>query len=146
MIEVSNQKTVLLVNGASLATNATTTANVDTRGFDSCRIAVFSSITNAPAVLKVEHSDTTDATTFATINATAGTDFTAAASSATTTNPSAVFDIVTAGLRRYLRFTYTGASAATSNVVAIAELGRPLTGIDSATDLSAANWVTVPSR
>jgi len=145
MIEVSNQKSVLLLNSAAAATNATATANVDTRGYDSCRIALWQSTTNAPTALKVEHSDTTDATAFVTINATGGTDFTIAASSSTTTNPTAVFDIVTAGLRRYLRLSYTPATA-TANAVAIAELGRPLTGIDSATDLSASNWVTVPSR
>jgi len=146
MIEVSNQKSILLLNSASLATNATATANVDTRGFDACRIAVWQSQTGAPAVLKVEHGDTTDATAFVTVNATGGTDFTIAASSATTTNPAAVFDIVTAGLRRYLRLTITPNAAAAANVVAIAELGRPLTGIDSAADLSASNYVTVPGR
>lgn len=145
MLEVSNQKSTLLINGASAATNATATANVDTRGFDSCRIAVWQSTTNAPSALKVEHADTTDATAFVTINATGGTDFTLPTSTATTTNPLAVFDINTGGLKRYLRLSYTPATA-TANVVAIVELGRPLTGIDSATDLSAGAWVTVPAR
>jgi hypothetical protein len=145
MIEISNMRSTLLINAASAATNADQTANVDTRGFDSCRISVFQSTTTAPTTLKVEHGDTTDATSFATINATGGTDFTIAAAPASSTNPLAVFDVVTSGLRRYLRLTVRPATA-TANYVAIAELGRPLTGIDSATDLSAGQWVVVPPR
>lgn len=145
MLEIANQRSLLLFNAAGAATNADTTANVDTRGFDSARIVLFSSTTNVPTTLRVEHSDTTDATNFSTINATGGTDFTLAGASATSTNPHAVFDIVTAGLKRYLRLTVRPATA-TANLVAIAELGRPLTGIDSATDLSAASYVTVPGR
>lgn len=145
MIEVSNQKSLLLLNSASVATNATATANVDTKGFDSARIVVFASTTNIPTVLKVEQSDTTDATNFVTVGATGGTDFTLAGAPATSTNPLAVFDFNTGGLRRYLRVSMTPATSA-ANVVAIAELGRPLTGIDSATDLAASSWVTVPAR
>lgn len=145
MIEISNMRSVMMVNATNAATNADTTANVDTRGFDSCRISVFQSTANTPTTLKVEHSDTTDATNFSTINATGGTDFTIAAPPASTNNPLAVFDVVTSGLKRYLRLTYRAATA-TANVVAIAELGRPLAGIDSAADLSAGQWVVVPPR
>lgn len=142
MIEVSNMKSVLLLNSTSLATNATATANIDTVGFDSARITVFSSVTHAPTVLRVEASDTTDATSFATINATGGTDFTIAGASATSTNPLAVFDVVVP--RRYLRLTVTPGSAST--VIAHCDLGRPAIGINSASDLAAANFVTVPPR
>jgi hypothetical protein len=145
MIYGANQKSVLLLNSAAAATNATATANVDTRGFDFARIAVFASTTNAPSALKVEHSDTTDATNFSTINATGGTDFTIAGASSTSTNPLAVFDVSTVGLKRYLRLSVTPASA-TANIVAVCDLGQPAIGINDATDLSAAQYVTVPGR
>jgi hypothetical protein len=145
MIEISNQKTVLLMSTTAVATNATATARVDTKGFDSARITVFQSTTNIPSVLKVEHSDTTDATNFVTCNATGGTDFTIAAGAATSTNPLAVFDFNTAGLRRYLRLSVTPASA-TADLVAVADIGRPVAGINSATDLDAGNWHAVPVR
>ena len=145
MIQNANTRTVLLANAAAAATNADVTARVDTRGFDFARIAVFQSTTNAPTTLKVEHGDTTDATAFATINATGGTDFTIVGGSATSTNPTAVFDVSTVGLRRYLLLTYRPATA-TANVVAVCDLGKPATGLDSATDLAAAQYVTVPAR
>lgn len=145
MIEIANQKTVMLLN-ANPATNATSTANIDVRGYDVARITVFNGVTNAATVLKVEHADTTDVTNFSTINATGGTDFSLITNSATTTNPYVVFDLVTAGLKRYLRLSFTPSGAATANVVAIADLGRPLTGIKSATDLAAGTYVTVPGR
>jgi hypothetical protein len=143
MIQNANTKTLLLLNTAAAATNATATASVDTRLFDFARITVFQSTTSIPTVLKVEQADTTDASNFVTCNATGGTDFTLAANSATSTNPLCVFDISTVGLKRYLRLSLTPATA-TAAVVAVCDLGRPAQGINSATDLAASMSITVP--
>ncbi len=71
----SNTKTILLTLGTT-ATNATASGQVDTKGFDSVRIAVFKSTTHAPTTFKIEHGDTTDATAFVACGLTGGTDYT----------------------------------------------------------------------
>ena len=144
MIQNANTKTILLISNLTLATSATATASVDTRLFDFARISVFQSTTSIPTVLKVEQSDTTDATNFVTCNATGGTDFTLAANSATSTNPMCVFDVSTVGLKRYLRLSVTPGGVTTHIVLAVCDLGRPTQGINSATDLAASMSVTVP--
>lgn len=143
----ANAKTVLLAL-ATPSSNTTTTANVDTLGFDFCRISIFAAISNAPAILKVEHSDSASSG-FGTINLTGGTDFTIATNnSSATTTAHYIFDIDTKGLKRYLRVTHTPAAAVsttTSLWLAVADLGRPSTGVATAAAAGAVNYLTLPS-
>lgn len=143
MIHNSNAKTILMTLGTT-ATNATTTANVDLKAYDTVRIAVFKSTTHTPTVFKIEHSDTTDATSFVACGLTGGTDFTLPEQAAGTNNPYAVFDLDTCAFRRYLRFTCT--PGASSNIISTADLARPAMGAKAVGDVSATIWVRSPER
>jgi hypothetical protein len=143
MIHNSNAKTILLTLGTT-ATNATSTATVDLKAYDTIRLAVFKSTTHAPTVFKIEHSDTTDATSFVSCGLTGGTDFTIPAQSAGTTNPYAVFDLDTCAFRRYLLFSCT--PGASSNIISTADLARPAMGAKAVSDVSATIWVRSPER
>jgi len=139
----SNTKTILLTLGTT-ATNATASGQVDTKGFDSVRVAVFKSTTHAPTTFKIEHGDTTDATAFVACGLTGGTDYTIPAQAAGTTNPYCVFDIDTAGYRRYLQFSCTPSSS--SNIITTANLARPAMGRKAVDDVGATVWVRSPER
>ncbi len=89
MRNLQNTKQVILFDGASCATNATAASNlVDMEGHHEALLLVWTesaAATNAPATLKVQHSDTTDATNFADVTGlVGGTDFTLGAVSSTT--------------------------------------------------------------
>lgn len=143
MLHNANTKTVMLTLGTT-STSQTTTATVDLKGYDAVRIAVFKSTTHAPTVFKIEHSDATDATTFAACQLTGGTDFTIPAQAAGTTNPYAVFDLDTCAFRRYLLFSCT--PGASSNVISTANLARPAMGAKAVSDVAATVWVRSPER
>lgn len=139
----SNTKTILLTLGTT-ATNATATGQVDTKGFDSLRLAVFKSTTHAPTTFKVEHGDTTDATAFVACGLTGGTDYTIPVQAAGTTNPYCVFDIDTSAFRRYLQFSCTPSSS--SNIITTANLARPAIGQKAVADVASTIWVRSPER
>ena len=117
-----------MIDGASVATNATQTGAVDTLGFNFVRFSVHQSVSTAASVLKIEQSD--DATNYVSASITGGTDFTIGTHvSSATTAPYYVFDVPTGGRRRYLRLSITPGAAA--NIVAFAVVGRPGLGEDT---------------
>lgn len=65
MIFGQNDKDVVVINAASVATNATATGIVDTLGFEQAHLRVLldssASTTNAPTTLKVSEGDTSTA-------------------------------------------------------------------------------------
>lgn len=146
MVHNFNTRSILALNAPGVATSATTTAAVDTQGFRNVRLAVYQSISNAPASLKVEGSD--DATNYSSINLTSGTDFTAATNNSNaTSNPSYVFDIVTARAKRYLRVSITTGGSATANVAVHATLAQNALGLaNSATGVTAnSGYLSLPN-
>jgi len=143
MIHNSNAKTTLLTLGTT-STAQTATATVDLKAYDTIRIAVFKSTTHAPTVFKIEHSDTTDATSFVACALTGGTDFAIPVQAAGTTNPYAVFDLDTCAFKRYLLFSCTPGSS--SNIISTADLARPAMGAKAVGDVSATIWVRSPER
>lgn len=145
MFNNANTKSVLAI-GANVATSATSTASIDTQGFRHVRLSVYSSISNAPAVLKVEGGDTTSA--YSTLNLTGGTDFTIATNnSSATSTPHYVFDIAVARARRYLLVTLTTGGSATANVAVHATLAQPALGLaNTATGVTAnAGYFSLPN-
>ena len=141
----ANAKSSLILNAASAATNADTTASVDTLGYRACRLAVYLSTSNAPTTLKVEGSD--DNSTFTTLNLTGGTDFTIATNnSSATTAPHYVFDLTGAKMKRYLKVTIRPATA-TANIACAATLAMPTVGLANTAAGVGANggYASVPS-
>lgn len=146
MFSNANTKSVLALNAPAVATSATSTASIDTQGYRHVRLAVYSSISNAPAVLKVEGSD--DNSTFSTLNLTGGTDFTIATNnSSATTAPHYVFDIAVARAKRYLKVSITTGGSATANVAVHATLAQNALGLANTTAGIGANasYLSLPS-
>lgn len=141
----ANSRSVLILNAAAAATNADTTAAIDTLGYRACRLAVYQSTSNAPTTIRVDGSD--DATNYVTLNMVGGTDFTIATNNSNaTTAPHYVFDVTGARMRRYLRVTIRPATAA-ANLACHATLGSPAVGlVNTAAGVSAnGGYLSVPS-
>ena len=120
----SNQSDKPLSCGTSFSASATAVSSlIDTMGYDSVSINVFSTPTNPWSTLAIQQSDTTDATNFASISGTiCGTDWTAATAyvtaSGTTAASGVQFNLSTKARKRYLRVLHGGAVASTSTIVA----------------------------
>ena len=119
----SNQSDKTLSCGTSFTAAGTAVSSlIDTLGYDSASINVFSSITNNWSTLAIQQSDTTDATNFASITGTVlGTDYATSAyvtASGTTAASGVQFNLSTKARKRYLRVLHGGATAATSVIVA----------------------------
>lgn len=148
MIREANQRAVLMINTAALATDATATATVDVRGFDFAQISVFKQRSAALTSLKIEHGDVDTGTYVTTgINLTSGTDFTlttqgTSALTVAGTNPYYQFNIDTRGLRRYLKVSVTPGTA-TQDVVVFANLGRRQIGGPTASSSDARSLTEV---
>ncbi len=118
MIHSFAQKSVVVIKPASVATNATSTGNIDRLGYDYAAIDIVldsqSSTTSKPAVLKLSESDDTVATNFADITAfTGGT----STGNFTIPNASAAANIVRMNVdcrarKRYLKVSLTPGDAA----------------------------------
>ena len=118
----SNQSDKTLSCGTSFSASATAVSSlIDTMGYDSVSINVFSTPTNPWSTLAIQQSDTTTTSDFATITGTVlSTDYATAAyvtASGTTQASGVVFNLSTKGRKRYLRVLHGGATAATSNIV-----------------------------
>ena len=143
MIHAQNNKPLAVLAPASVATNATATANIDTLGYDYATIDVLldssASTTNNPAVLQIAESDDTVVTNFATFTGSVGdTDFTIPAVSATL--PTVVrLNVDCRARKRYLRLSLTTAGAAMI-VGATASLSRADEAVTSATTGSDAEF------
>ena len=120
----SNQSDKTLSCGTSFSASATAVSSlIDTMGYDSVSINVFSTPTNPWSTLAIQQSDTTDATNFVSISGTiCGTDWTAATAyvtaSGTTAASGVQFNLSSKARKRYLRVSHGGATAATSTIVA----------------------------
>ena len=120
----SNQSDKTLSCGTSFSASATAVSSlIDTMGYDSVSINVFSTPTNPWSTLAIQQSDTTDATNFASISGTiCGTDWTAATAyvtaSGTTAASGVQFNLSTKARKRYLRVLHGGGVASTSTIVA----------------------------
>lgn len=119
----SNQSDKTLSCGTSFSASATAVSSlIDTMGYDSVSINVFSTPTNAWSTLAIQQSDTTDATNFASITGTVlGTDYATAAyvtASGTTAASGVQFNLSTKARKRYLRVLHGGGVASTSTIVA----------------------------
>lgn len=123
-----NTNTKVTAIGANVATSATTTLTVDSLGYDQVRFAVFQSISNAAATLKVEAGSTTSS--YSSIGLDSGVGFTAATNnSSATTAPYYVFDVAVPQGNRYLRASLTTGGAATANIAIVGIAGRPESGL-----------------
>ena len=120
----SNQSDKTLSVGTSFSASATAVSSlIDTMGYDSVSINVFSTPTNPWSTLAIQQSDTTDATNFVSISGTTGgTDWTAATAyvtaSGTTAASGVQFNLSTKARKRYLRVLHGGTVASTSTIVA----------------------------
>lgn len=148
MIFGATPKVVSLIKPVSVATNATQTGSIDTRGFKHARIVVHldsqSSTTSAPAVLKLSEGDTTSS--YADIVAfTGGTETSTSVGfvipTAGTAPTFVVLDVDLKKRKRYLKITFTSGDGA-QLASATAHLARPETHPDAAAEVGAAAWVT----
>lgn len=129
MFTLQDTGSVALIAPASVATNATATANIDTLGYDEVKVQVLLDSAGAtssnPATLKLSESDDTVVSNFANITGFVGdaTDgFTIPA--ADTANPQVVeLNVDCRARKRYLKLTVTPAGAA-QILGATAVLGR----------------------
>lgn len=125
---IHNANTKVAAVGTNVATSATTTLTVDSLGYDHVRFAVFQSVSNAAATLKIEAGSTTSA--YSSIGLDSGVAFTAATNNSNaTTAPYYVFDVAPSFGNRYLRATLTTGGAATANVAIVGIAGRPESGV-----------------
>lgn len=132
MLSLQNLKYVVAIKQESATDAATLTSNnIDCLGYREATIVIHATTsnqaTNNPSVLKVQQSDTTDATNFADITALVGDGtggFTVPSSpTATTTAPFAALGVNLIGKKRYLRVLISPVTTQTFSVLAI--LGRP---------------------
>ena len=142
-----NAKNVQLAAAAAVATNATAGTYMDMAGYGSAVVRVMlgtSSATNAPATLKLQHADDTNATSFADITGyVGGTNsaggFTISANDTSASNNTQIayqFNLRQDGrLKRYVRIQFTPAGA-TQIFGAVAEQFRaseaPITATNAA--------------
>lgn len=147
MLRLQNLKYVVALKQQSATNGETLTSdNIDTLGFKEVAIIVHgttsNNATNNPSVLKVQESDTTDATNFADITALVGdgaSGFTIPNSpTATTTAPFAVLHVnrQPGNRKRYLRVLLTPVTTQTYSV--IAAMGRAEELPNSATEQNVA--------
>lgn len=116
---------------SSITAGATATGNIDTLGFDLCRISVLlptaDVVSNKPSTLKVSESDDTVVTNFTdVVGLRSGTDFTlpnCITAATSITQPYAVLTVNCQARKRYLKVSVAAQVAQVVNV--IAELQRP---------------------
>lgn len=115
-------KHAVLVTPASIATSATASGYVDTRGYDYLEIEVTldtaNVVSNKPSVLKLMESDDTVTTNFANISgAVGGTDFTIANALTSLPNQYA-FCVDLRGRKRYIRCDVTPGTTQIGSITA----------------------------
>lgn len=144
MIHAQNTKKVVVIKPASIATNATSTGNIDCLGYDYCSIDIIAdtaaAVSNNPSVMLVKEGDTTSS--FAAVPGLTGdTDFTIA--NADTANAAiTTLDINLKARKRYLQVSLTAAGAATIYAVT-ATLSRAEQAPTTATNRGVLQVVTV---
>ena len=132
----SNSKTVVLAVNAGTATVSTLTATVDTKGFSFAKILCLSSSTGTVSTgtnNKIEDADASTGTFATFAGFVQGTDWTGSTSTNSTQNAKVLWNIPLQGRKRYLKVTFTHATAGVGEVL-VAELERPSNGISTSTE------------
>lgn len=141
MIHAQNTKSVVVFKPVSVATNATQTGIVDTRGWKYCSIDVIldsaAAASSNPAVLDLLESADTVVTNAVTVSV-GDTDWTIP--DASTDTPQIVrYDVDLTKRKRYLRLRTTSAGAA-QLVAAIARLSRGEEAPNTTTEAGVIAW------
>lgn len=122
MIQHQANKKMLPIAFASTTNAGTASGTVDRLGFDYATFDVFlptsDALTNNPSVLKVSHSDITDATGFSAI-ATGDTDFTIPNCVTAASNNTSVFATINVSLQARKRYLKIELSPLTTQVVVV---------------------------
>lgn len=123
---VHDQKQVIALNAASTTNAATATGVVDRLGWDYMTLDVITTTsndtTNNPSVLKLQHSDTTDATNYADISGTVGDSDWTIPAAVTSGNWGVKFNVDCRALSRYIRVQVSPVT--TQTITAIANLSK----------------------
>lgn len=148
MFPMPNSKAVVFLQTTSVTAAGTATSlNLDCKGYDFVSIDLVQTTsdntTNKPSVLKLQQSDTTDATNFADISgAVGGTDFTVGTvGTNTSTILSYKFNVDMRHRKRYLRLLVSPVT--TQSFTAVANLYRGESVPVIAADANVANLVGV---
>lgn len=132
----SNSKTVVLSVNTNTSGVSTLTATVDTKGFSFAKILCLSSSTGTVSTgtaNKIEDADASTGTFATFAGFVQGTDWTGSTSTNSTQNAKVLWNIPLQGRKRYLKVTFTHATAGVGEVL-IAELERPSNGISTSTE------------
>jgi hypothetical protein len=132
----SNSKTVVLSVNTNTSGVSTLTATVDTKGFSFAKILCLSSSTGTVSTgtnNKIEDADASTGTFATFAGFVQGTDWTGSTSTNSTQNAKVLYNIPLQGRKRYLKVTFTHATAGVGEVL-IAELERPSNGISTSTE------------
>jgi hypothetical protein len=138
------QNTKTIVGAINVNTNGVSTlsAEFDTLGFNYAKIICLSSSTGTVSSgtnNKVEEGDTTSSyATFAGVIQ--GTDWSGSTTSNATSLAKLIFNVDLRGRKRYLKTTFTHATAGVGEVI-IAELSNPGDGVTDAAGAGAANAI-----
>jgi hypothetical protein len=132
----SNSKTVVLAVNTNTSGVSTLTATVDTKGFSFAKILCLSSSTGTVSTgtnNKIEDADASTGTFATFAGFVQGTDWTGSTSTNSTQNAKVLWNIPLQGRKRYLKVTFTHATAGVGSVL-VAELERPSNGISTSTE------------
>jgi hypothetical protein len=132
----SNSKTVVLAINTNTSGVSTLTATVDTKGFSFAKILCLSSSTGTVSTGSnntIEDSDNSTASFATFAGFVQGTDWTGSTSTNSTQNAKVLWNIPLQGRKRYLKVTFTHATAGVGSVL-VAELERPSNGISTSTE------------
>jgi hypothetical protein len=132
----SNSKTVVLAVNTNTSGVSTLTATVDTKGFSFAKILCLSSSTGTVSTgtnNKIEDADASTGTFATFAGFVQGTDWTGSTSTNSTQNAKVLWNIPLQGRKRYLKVTFTHATAGVGEVL-VAELERPSNGISTSTE------------
>ncbi len=149
MIRGSTDKSISVLKAQSVATTATVTGNIDTKGYSHVSLDIqldsAAAVSSNPAVLKLSDSDDTVVTNFADIVAGVGdgTDgFTIPDAHVTVPQVLRMEVDLLKNRKRYLKLTLTPAGAA-QLVAAVARLSRAEEALGTAADMGVAALVQV---
>jgi hypothetical protein len=132
----SNSKTVVLAVNTNTSGVSTLTATVDTKGFSFAKILCLSSSTGTVSTgtnNKIEDADAATGTFATFAGFIEGTDWTASTSTNSTQNAKLLWNIPLQGRKRYLKVTFTHATAGVGEVI-LAELERPSNAVSTAAE------------
>lgn len=132
----SNSKTVVLAVNTNTSGVSTLTATVDTKGFSFAKIVGLSSSTgtvSAGTNNKIEEADAATGTYATFAGFVQGTDWTAVTSTNSTQNAKVLWNIPLQGRKRYLKVTFTHATAGVGEVI-LADLSRPSNAVSTAAE------------